>query len=386
MSVDKNNSVRVHCCLQMIMKCGINTYQTEITSRLLQYHDIDVDSLRVSMQNFETDTDFPVRHVKFPGWLAFSNHETPLSRKIISCAFELVRPFISFNKLTGCNPEDVFVFFDNAMTALPIKGKVITVLHDVIALHSEFPHNKGPFRKGAEHAVKKSAKIVTVSEFSRKDIAEQLKIDPSKIDVVYNAVDAEKFSREKTSAESLRALREKYGLPEKYILHLSRYNPRKNVKNFIRAYSMLPDKLKEEYGLVITNPNDEVRKFAGECGVSSRVIYVDDISDSDKPGIYQLSSLFVWPSFMEGFGLPILEAQASGIPVVSSNTSSMPEVAEDSAVYFDPYDVEGMSQAMAKCLDDEVLRGELVAKGYENLKRFSWDKSAKKFHDIIKNL
>ena len=102
--------------------------------------------------------------------------------------------------------------------------------------------------------------------------------------------------------------------------------------------------------------------------------------------MYQLASLMAWPSYIEGFGLPILEAQASGVPVVSSDSSSMPEVAGDSVVYFNPYDTDGMSQAMTKCLTDELLRSELVAKGYENLKRFSWDKSAKKFHDIITSL
>ena len=225
-----------------------------------------------------------------------------------------------------------------------------------------------------------------MSEYSRKGIAECFNVDGSQIEVVYNAVNAEEFSRDKSSSEYFRGLRKKYGLPEKYILHFGNCLPHKNVEGMIRAYAMLPENLRAEYGLVIPNPNGSVRKCAGENGVSGNVIYTDKIPDEDKPGIYQLASLFAWPSYIEGFGIPILEAQASGVPVVSSNTASMPEVAGNAAVYFDPYDTAGMSEAMRRCLTDEILRGELVAKGYENIKRFSWDKSAEKFHDIITSL
>ena len=133
-------------------------------------------------------------------------------------------------------------------------------------------------------------------------------------------------------------------------------------------------------------PNDEVRQLAVELGITDRVIFADNVPEKDKPGIYQLASLMAWPSYIEGFGIPILEAQASGVPVVSSNTSSMPEVGGDSVIYFDPNDTDEMSKAMSKCLTDETLRSELIAKGYENINRFSWDKSAEKFYGIITSL
>ncbi len=391
-----NKKIHVHCNLQVFQKCGINTYQTEITQRLFQYDDIDVDPFYICFKILGEDGDFPRRRVRFPRHFVFYAHEVPTSRKPVSFLFDLIKPFVSFDSIIGGKSEDVFIFFDNTMTTMPVKGKTIALLHDIIPLRMAGVFKwEDFFRKNAKNVVKNATRIVTVSEYSKKDIVEVLHADPDKIDVVYNAVDPEIFSREKTSAEKFRALREKYGLPEKYILHFGSCLPQKNVPALIRAYSMMPDALKNEYRLVITNPEqvvetsegkDDIRKIAAENGVSDYVVFPEKISDEDKIGMYQLASLMAWPSYLEGFGIPILEAQASGVPVVSSDSSSMPEVAGDSVVYFNPYDTDGMSQAMTKCLTDELLRSELVAKGYENLKRFSWDKSAKKFHDIITSL
>ncbi len=99
-----------------------------------------------------------------------------------------------------------------------------------------------------------------------------------------------------------------------------------------------------------------------------------------------MASVFVWPSLFEGFGLPILEAQASGVPVVSSNATSMPEVAGDSAILVDPKDTKAIASAVERVLTDDELHKNLVMKGFENIKRFSWDESAKKLHDIILSL
>ena len=298
------------------------------------------------------------------------------------------RPFISFNRIMGGKPEDVYVFFENAIPATTVKGKIIAVLHDIIPLRlAAFAGEWSDIcRNNAGNILSRADRVVTVSEYSKRDIISFFNADPEKISVVYNAVDAEKFSRGKSSTEYLRGVRSKYGLPDKYILHFGSCLPQKNVPNLVRAYSMLSESLKDEYSLMITHPNDEVRQLAVELGITDRVIYADNVSEKDKPGIYQLASLMAWPSYIEGFGIPILEAQASGVPVVSSNTSSMPEVGGDSVIYFDPNDNDEMSKAMSICLTDETLRSELIAKGYENINRFSWDKSAEKFYGIITSL
>lgn len=373
---------------------GFNTYETEITRRLSRYDDIDTEAFYFSLKSQEAQqTDFPVRQIRYPGRMLFLDRQLSFKLRVASFPFRMLEKFTSFNAITGGKPEDVFVFFENGLPTMPIKGKIIVVLHDVLTLHMDaFAGSRAvKDRKRAERILREASRVVTVSEYSKKDIIDSLHADPSKIDVVYNAVDAGKFSRDRSSAEYLRNVKSKYNLPDKYILHFGSCFPQKNIPTLIRAYSMLPDDIKDEYGLVITNPDsnngwDNVREIAAENGISGNVVFPENIPNEDKAGMYQLASLFAWPSYIEGFGIPILEAQASGVPVVSSNTASMPEVAGDSAVYFDPSDPEGMSEAMRRCLTDELLSEELVAKGYENLKRFSWDKSAQKFHDIIVSL
>ena len=383
--------IHVHFNLQAYnIRNGFHTYETEITRRLSRCDDIEADAYCFSARtSWPVREDLPVRRIAFPFYMAFRNSTISFPRRIASSIFRPFAPFISFNCLTGGNPGDIFVFFENSVPSLKLKGKVIAVLHDIIPIRMVDACGKEletRFRRMAEELIRKTAKIITVSEYSKKDITDYFNTDGSKIEVIHNAVNAEEFSRDKSTSEYFRGLRKKYGLPEKYILHFGSCLAQKNIDTLIRAYAMLPENLRDEYSLMITNPDDEVMKCAGENGVSGRMIYADKIPDEDKPGIYQLASLFAWPSYIEGFGIPILEAQASGVPVVSSNTASMPEVAGNAAVYFDPYDTAGMSEAMHKCLTDEILRSELIAKGYENVKRFSWDESARKFHDIITSL
>ncbi len=198
--------------------------------------------------------------------------------------------------------------------------------------------------------------------------------------MVYCGVNAEEFQQ----PFDHEAVRTKYKLPEKYILYFGTCGPRKNVESVIRAYARLPETVRKEYALVITNPTAAVKACAVENNVTP--CYVDGVSAEDKAAVYQMASVLIWLSIYEGFGLPVIEAQAAGTPVVCSNVTSLPEVAGDAAVLVDPMDTEAIADAIERCLYDEPFRQELIAKGHENVKRFNWDESAKKFHDIIVNL
>ena len=158
---------------------------------------------------------------------------------------------------------------------------------------------------------------------------------------------------------------------------------RKNVKSVIRAYALLPASTRAEYKLVISNPNDEVKSAVAENDIAGDVSYVERVSEEDKPLIYRNASAFVWVSLYEGFGLPIVEAMAAGVPVVCSNVTSIPEVAGDAAVLVNPWDIRAIAEGIERCLYDAPFREDLIARGYENIKRFSWDDSARKLHDII---
>ena len=237
--------------------------------------------------------------------------------------------------------------------------------------------------RNARDILRIADKIITVSEFSKRDILDYFNLkDDGRIEVVYNSFDPVY----RQPCPNIEDIRERYSLPERYILYFGSCIPHKNANTLIRAYAELPEDIRREYMLVITNPQSVTYDCVKECGVSERVRFLNKVPESDKPGIFQSASLFVWPSLYEGFGIPAIEAMASGVPVISSNTTSMPEVAGDAAVFVNPLDYSGMSKQIERVLTDGNLRNELIAKGYENIKRFSWDESAKKFHDIIINL
>ncbi|MBQ7594925.1 MAG: glycosyltransferase family 4 protein, partial [Synergistaceae bacterium] len=368
---------------------GMGTYETELAERLIKYEDLNISSLYFSLlSKGHQFVNFPVKHVRLPKGFVFDRFNDKFSRGIFRVFRNIFRKCVSYNILSkSFSDDDVYVFFENDLPRMRLKGKILAVIHDIIPLRvKEYSSMYELCLKNSNDILSRASRIITVSEFSRKDIADFFGIDKNRIDVVYNGVDVEEFSCLNTSKTVMEQLRIKYLLPEKYILYFGGSDPRKNVEAVINAYSILPDELQKIYKLVITNPSQKVMDLALEKGITSNVHFIRNIPSEDKPGIYQMAACFLWLSFYEGFGLPLVEAQASGVPVVCSNVTSMPEVVGDSALLVSPYDIRAISSKIEEILIDKELRENLIAKGYENIKRFSWDESAKKLHDIIINL
>ena len=321
---------------------------------------------------------FPVKLARLPDWLLYDFSISTKHRLIRG----LVRPFFrcGYNFLARDYESDIFIFFANHVPDFPIKGKVVTCIHDIIPLRVVPGGLVNSYKKSFEDVLRKSTKILTDSEFSKWDIIDYFHVDENRIDVIYCGVNAEQF-RQPFDRERIRA---KYNLPEKYILYFGTCGPRKNVESVIRAYARLPEIVRREYALVITNPSDAVKTCAVENDITPH--YISNVSSEDKAAVYQLASVLVWPSLYEGFGLPIIEAQAAGTPVVCSNVTSLPEVAGDAAVLVEPMDTEAMAAGIERCLYDVSFREDLIIRGRENVKRFSWDDAAKKLHNIIINL
>jgi glycosyltransferase involved in cell wall biosynthesis len=221
--------------------------------------------------------------------------------------------------------------------------------------------------------VKSSRRIITVSEFSKKEIISILNVPEKKVEVVYNAV-SEKFKYDPSITK------------ENYILAVSSLDPRKNFKNLILAFKKLNLK---DYGLIIVGSenkvfsNTEIKDLIKEI---PNVEFTGYVSDDKLVKLYQQAKLFVYPSLYEGFGLPPLEAMACGTPVVVSNTASLPEVCGDAAYYVNPYDVNDIAKGIEIVLKDDELQKELMQKGLKMVKLFSWEKSAKKIINIIEGL
>ena len=181
-------------------------------------------------------------------------------------------------------------------------------------------------------------------------------------------------------------LRSRYNLPEKYILFVGNNNPRKNLGRIIQAFDLMKECTDLPHKLVIAGEQGwrfdrtQALESVGHC---DDVIFTGFVPDEDLPALYSAADLFAFPTLYEGFGIPVIEAQSCGTPVVTSNLSALPEVAGNGAELVDPYDVENICEAMRKVLKDKAFAAELVKKGHENAKRFSWDASAGLLKEIV---
>ena len=226
--------------------------------------------------------------------------------------------------------------------------------------------------------------FLAISEFTKKEMTDVLAIPPERIYVIPCAC-SERMQRLEDEA-ALAAVRERYGLPERYVLFVGNSNPRKNLHRMIRAFDMMKERTGLPHQLIIAG--EQGWRFDREValsGVKHRddVRFIGFVPDEDMPALYSGAALFAFPTLYEGFGIPVIEAQRCGVPVVTSNVSSLPEVAGDGAIFADPYDVESISRAIQSVLEDKPLAAELAEKGYANAKRFSWTRSAEKLNEVI---
>ncbi len=267
--------------------------------------------------------------------------------------------------------------------------RTVLTIHDLSFLKIDGIFDKfqnSYYKNFVPYVAKKADKIITVSNNAAMDISKLLHIPEEKIRVIYNGVD-ERFSSER-SAEREDNLKKRFGLSD-YILFLGVLEPRKNVARLIRAYSHLSPEL-NHYKLVIAGGHgwlyDDIYSLVKELSLQKRVIFTGRVSDEELPDLYRGASLFVYPSLLEGFGIPPLEAMACGIPVIASNTSSFPEVLSDSARLINPLKEEEITSAMTEILTDKNLYQTLVDKGLKRVSLFSWKESARRTLELYREL
>ncbi len=237
-------------------------------------------------------------------------------------------------------------------------------------------------------SVKKANKIFTISEFSKNEIVRLYHTDPKKIEVVYPSFDSQSFHGKVPKTKQL-AVRKKYGINGSFLLYWGTLQPRKNITKLIEAFS----KLKEtRLKLVIAGKKgwlyDQILDQAKRLGIENRVFFTGFVGPDDLPALIKASRAFVLPSLYEGFGMPVIEAQAVGSPVVVSRVSALPEVAGESAIYIeDPNSVDSirlaLEQVMSLSLSERIG---IIKSGKENSRRFDWDASAQKILAILKSI
>ena len=221
----------------------------------------------------------------------------------------------------------------------------------------------------------KAKKVITCSEYSKRDIVNILGIPEQKIEVIYLGL-SERFKPANQNEISL--LKNKYALDKKYILYTGNKNEHKNLSRLISAFNMLPDDLKSQYQLILAGVDQSHYK-------DFNVKALGHVDDAALPVLYSGARLLVIPSLYEGFGLPALEAMACGCPVISSDTSSMPEIFGSAPLYFNPLSALDIKNRMLEVLNNEVLAGEMRQKGFERVKNFSIENMSKKFIKVFES-
>ena len=220
--------------------------------------------------------------------------------------------------------------------------------------------------------------VITLSHASKKQIARLMKIDPGKITVTHGAPGVRQNADVPVEWDDL-AMR--YALETPYIIAFSSLSAHKNLSRLIRAYAQILKRWPEmPHTLVLLGhlpPDSPIPQEISALGLQDRIVSTGYVPDEHVAPLLSHGALFAFPSWYEGFGLPVLEAQSAGLPVVCSTAASIPEVAGEGAIYFDPKSVDEMAAQIERCLRDETLCDALRLKGTLNLERFSWEKTAR---------
>lgn len=269
----------------------------------------------------------------------------------------------------------------------PIKAKKrITTIHDVF--HLKFFDTLSLSQKIYAKvllnlATRLSDEIITVSHFSKKEIIKYLSTREDKIQVIHNGVSGRFHIIE--SDEQKNRFITKYGLPNDFILFVGNVKPHKNITNLIKAFSILKsNKDFQNYKLVIAGKRKglitgttDLDELINNLNLSQEIIFLEEMGMSEIPMLYNVAKLLVFPSFYEGFGLPPLEAMSCGCPTVVSDIECLKEIYEDSTIYTYPSKPHEISKSIESVLLNDNLRDELIEKGKNHAKKFTWEASAK---------
>lgn len=282
----------------------------------------------------------------------------------------------------------------------PMFGKtpLVVILHDIIYLESVSILKKAGtwyqkfgnmYRRWVvPHVVKRSKKVVTVSNYEKERIAKFFGFGKEKLTAIYNGV-GEHFKKV-TDEAYLKSIKEKYNLPDNFFFFLGNTDPKKNTKGVLQAFADFNTQSSKTYKLVMLDYDKaELKRLLDEIGHPEQfenIFLTGYVPNIEMPAIINQCKLFLYPSLRESFGIPILEGMACGVPVITSNTSSMPEVAGDAACIVDPHKPEEITQAMQRIIIDDDYRNELCKKGMERASHFSWKRMAEENLKLYKEL
>lgn len=285
------------------------------------------------------------------------------------------------------NRPDV-TFVPSHTLPLWFPGPAVVTVHDLGYIY--FPEAHTPFARhylawATRHSVRRATRIIADSLATAKDLAAHYGVRQHKITVIYPGVD--ESLAHVTSPDSLASVRQKYGLPARYLLFIGTLQPRKNIARIVQGYAHWRGQTGPEYAdvaLVLAGQQGWLYDPNWIAGVEGMVLpgYVDD---GDIATLYSGALALVFPTLHEGFGFPVLEAMRCGTPVITSTTSSLPEVAGDAALLVNARDTGDIASAIGRLVTDEVLRASLIAKGTQQMAQFTWARAAEQTLGVLES-
>jgi len=269
------------------------------------------------------------------------------------------------------------------------KTKTIVSIHDLIfEVYPQLfkPIDRFLYQKKYKSSCLRADKIIAVSESTKQDLINYYPIDENKISVVYQTCN--QAFQNPLSIEKLNITKKKFNLPQNYILYVGSIIKRKNLLDLVKALKITP-KADRIPIVAIGNGGEylqEIKSYIAENHLENEFIHIQNISNEELIGFYQMADLFVYTSSYEGFGIPVIEALNSHVPVITSNVSSLPEAGGDAACYVTPGNIDELQAAILKTLNDKELQKQMIEKGIVHAQKFSYQRMAEETMNVYEEL
>jgi len=328
--------------------------------------------------DFQNDYTVLLKPGDFDGWQPDKSNFEKLACPYREFTFAEQLGFLG--QLNNLKPDLVHFI----MTQQPIlyRGKTVTTIHDLTTVRFDNPAKNWLVYKFKQLVygivikivARKSQRVITPSQFVKYDLQNFTSVDPTKVQVIYEAAD-----KIEESPEAISKLKGK-----SFILYVGRALPHKNLERLVDSFTGLKIKYPNLQIVLAGKLNanyQQLQAYVAEKQVKD-VVFTDYVSDAELRWLYENASAYVFASLSEGFGLPPLEAMQYGLPVAASQHTCIPEICRDGAIYFDPLDIESMSEQIGKILDNKALGEQLAKNGRKVVKQYAWDKTAKQTLEI----
>ncbi|MFC1651814.1 glycosyltransferase family 4 protein [Patescibacteria group bacterium] len=338
------------------------------------------------------DHDSPYHlYVQGKGWVTEKEWPTNFKVQIIESPF-LWTQFRLALEISRVKPEILFVPA-HVMPWIHPKKTLITI-HDVGYEH--YPQSYSKFalwylKRTTKNMVKKAEQIIVPSESTKKDLVSMYGCDGKKVNVIYHGYNSDLY-RKIDNETKIGLTKKKYGLDENenYLFFVGRLEERKNILGMIKAFYKVKSQTNFDYKFVIAGKPgvgyEKIQKLVKDLMIENDVKFLGYVQEEDLPFLLSGADIFLFPTFYEGFGLPILEAMSCGVPVITSKTSSCPEVAGEAAILVNPDNTQEIAEGIVRILSDSRLRNTLVQQGFRQIEKFNWDKTARKTLKVLQKM